>query len=352
MPVSVCVTENIQGSWSPSKETSPLGSKGPRGGGSEEVGAGRKFFDNSESKVLENKVVDLEKKLIDAKKEHAAAVKQEGEEIRRSQSQVNTKKDAVEVANLKSIREQRDRYCKALQDENDHRDQDEIFKLNKLRRHKQRWESSLQQAQQQIENPRTKSIVDSFKEQKQRYDGYVLHARRKNEEEEDRNRAALRKNQDRNKEYSQDAEIKKEQHLKEVVCRVYACVCVSSCLSIWPFPVIAGSRLYGHPRIHTQMYTCVHARTPQVLDKVARQQQRHQAMAQDLQARHDARKCKQDNDMITAQSISVIEHRGKGAIRGAGGQGGDVRQGLERRGEDAGAGGGGDRGEARSVRPR
>ena len=225
------------------------------------MGAGRKFFDNSESKVLENKVVDLEKKLMDAKKEHAAAVKQEGEEIRRSQSQVNTKKDAVEVANLKSIREQRDRYCKALQDENDHRDQDEIFKLNKLRRHKQRWESSLQQAQQQIENPRTKSIVDSFKEQKQRYDGYVLHARRKNEEEEDRNRAALRKNQDRNKEYSQDAEIKKEQHVKEVVCRVYACVCVSSCLYL-ALPCNSGqSFVRASTNTHTNVYMRARAHT-------------------------------------------------------------------------------------------
>lgn len=230
--MSVCICVNTQGSWSPSKETSPLGSKRARGTGGEEAGAGRKFFDNSERRELENKVVDLEKKLMDAKKEHAAAVKQEGDEIRRSLSHENTKKEAVEGANLKSIRKQRERYSKALQDENIHREQDEIFKLDKLRRHKQRWESSLQQGANQIETHRTKSIVDSFKEQKKRYEGYVLHTRRKNEEEEDRNRAALRKNQDRNKGYSEDEENKKQQHMKEVVRLVFVvCVCPRICRS-------------------------------------------------------------------------------------------------------------------------
>lgn len=86
---------------------------------------------------------------MDAKKQHAAALEQEGEEIRRSLSQENDRKllrrrgaeqlraEAKEQANFKAIQGQRDRYNKALQDQNEHREQDEILKLNKLRRHKQ-----------------------------------------------------------------------------------------------------------------------------------------------------------------------------------------------------------------------
>ena len=228
--VSVCICAclcrlNIQGSWSPSKDTSPLGSKRARGAGGEEAGAGRRFF----NKGLENKVADLEKQLMDAKKEHAAAVEQEGDEIRRSLSQVNDTKlrrrggeqllaEAKEQANVKAIRGQRDRYNKALQDENEQREQDQIYKLNKLRRHKQRWETSLQEHAKQIESPKVKCIVDSFKEQKKRYEDYVVHARCKNEEAEDRNLVALRKHQDRNKEYSHDEQTKKEHQEKEVFC--------------------------------------------------------------------------------------------------------------------------------------
>jgi hypothetical protein len=224
--VPACAGLNIQGSWSPSKNTSPLGSKRARGAGGEEAGAGRRVFNQG----LENKVADLEKQLMDAKKEHAAAFEQEGEEIRRSLSQVNDKKllrrrggeqllaEAKEQANVKAIQGQRDRYNKALQDENEHREQDQIYKLNKLRRHKQRWETSLQEHAKQIECPKVKCIVESFKEQKKRYEDYVVHARCKNEEAEDRNLGALRKHQDRNKEYSHDEQIKKEQHEKEVLC--------------------------------------------------------------------------------------------------------------------------------------
>jgi hypothetical protein len=247
--VPACADLNIQGSWSPSKDSSPLPSKRTRGAGGEEAGAGRRFFDTG----LENKVADLEKQLMDAKKEHAAAVEQEGEEIRRSLSQVNDKKllrlrgneqlhaEAKEQANVKAIQEQRDRYNKALQDENEHREQDDIFKLNKLRRHKKRWETSLHEHAKRIESPKVKSIVDSFKEQKKRYEEYVVHARCKNDQSQDRNLVALRKHQDRNKEYSHDEQTKKEQHEKEVFC-------LSVCLSFSISPCLSVS-------LHTSLFT-------------------------------------------------------------------------------------------------
>ena len=114
--VPACADVNIQGSWSPSKDTSPLGSNRARGAGGEEAGARRSFFNIG----LENKVADLEKQLMDAKKQHAAALEQEGEEIRRSLSQENDRKllrrrgaeqlraEAKEQANFKAIQGQRD----------------------------------------------------------------------------------------------------------------------------------------------------------------------------------------------------------------------------------------------------